>query len=94
MDGVITIVGLEGSYIEEANPLMALLYHTHPLLFIFVKFSLSALIYAFIRYVKFPVKKLLTALTYTAITLYILVFVLHSTWIYLLIYHAIVTSLW
>ncbi|WP_409252223.1 DUF5658 family protein [Bacillus sp. SCS-153A] len=86
IDGIITLVGLKGNFIEEANPLMAALYQAHPILFILVKLSFSALLYAFIRNENFPSKKWLLSLTYTAITLYTFTILLHGTWISLILF--------
>ncbi|WP_456273089.1 DUF5658 family protein [Bacillus sp. AK031] len=81
LDALITLIGLKGNHIEEANPLMGSLYTTHPLLFLFTKLSLSAILYLVIYYDHFPKKKWFTALTYTAATLYTFTLILHSIWI-------------
>ncbi|WP_421382019.1 DUF5658 family protein [Bacillus salacetis] len=81
IDGIITMLGLEAGFIEEANPLMAVLYKTHPFLFMGIKLSFSAFIYVFIYYDNFPAKKWLTSLTYTAVSLYTFIIILHTTWI-------------
>ena len=81
LDALITIIGLKGDHIEEANPLMASLYTTHPILLLLVKLSFSACVYIFLYYNHFPKKKWFTALTCAAIILYSFTFFLHSIWI-------------
>ncbi|MGD7022836.1 DUF5658 family protein [Rossellomorea vietnamensis] len=81
LDALMTMIGLKGNHIEEANPLMGTLYTKDPLLFLFVKLSFSAGLYLIIYFNQFPKKKWFTALTFTATTLYAFTFILHSIWI-------------
>ncbi|WP_174733638.1 DUF5658 family protein [Mesobacillus harenae] len=84
VDAVLTFVGLENALIEEANPLMSQIYSEHPFLFIFVKLSLSFLLYLFIIYKKVPNSKVTKGLTVIASVFYTITFIVHCIWITLL----------
>ncbi|MGD6966618.1 DUF5658 family protein [Rossellomorea vietnamensis] len=81
LDGALTLIGLEGEYIEEANPLMAILYSIHPLLFISVKCLFSVLLYIIVFYDLFPAKRWFAAITVLAVTLYCFVVAYHGVWV-------------
>ncbi|MGM0843549.1 MAG: DUF5658 family protein [Bacillota bacterium] len=82
LDAIATVVGIKNAFIKEANPIMDSLYSSHPILFIAVKLSLSAIVYILIFYKKIPEKKWFTSITYTAVIIYSLTFLLHGIWIY------------
>ncbi|WP_162785163.1 DUF5658 family protein [Bacillus sp. P14.5] len=82
LDTFATVIGIRNALIQEANPIMDSLYSSHPIIFIVVKLSLSAIVYALILYNKFPEKKWFSSITYTALLLYSLTFLLHGIWIY------------
>ncbi|TYR75249.1 hypothetical protein FZC79_10820 [Rossellomorea vietnamensis] len=82
IDAIVTAIGIENAYIQEANPLMDLLYTTHPVFFIALKILLSLMVYTLIFFDKIPSKKWFSSITYTAVTLYSLIFLLHGTWVY------------
>jgi hypothetical protein len=82
VDGVLTYIGLSQSLIQEANPIMNILYTIDPFLFLGVKLSFSFILYTFIFYDKIPTKQWFKSLTSIAVFVYTCIFFLHGIWLY------------
>lgn len=85
LDGVFTFIGLHYSLIEEMNPIMNWLWEYHPMMFLFVKVSLSLvvviigislgkqeLVFKHWKLVLFPV-----------LVIYFVILLLHFRWVFL-----------
>ncbi|WP_096153442.1 MULTISPECIES: DUF5658 family protein [Bacillus] len=85
LDTIATFIGLHLGLITEANPFMAFLYETEPVLFVFVKLLLSLCLLLFILLKKVPTSNLVKVLSVLALISYSSVSLLHLTWITALI---------
>ncbi|MEI2664704.1 DUF5658 family protein [Rossellomorea sp. LJF3] len=81
LDGIISFIGINGSFMVEANPFMHALYSTSPVLFLGFKMTLSLLLLLLVFYDKIPRVKWITSMAYIAGIIYIFVFCLHGIWI-------------
>lgn len=86
VDAIATYFGLKYSYIAEFNPIMGGVYSTNPLFFLFLKITLSVILYGFIIFKKIPNSLLLKGITYSASVIYSLVMILHLSWLLIIIY--------
>jgi hypothetical protein len=80
-DGIITFVGLQGLFMEEANPLMYVTYSASPLLFLILKFMLSFLLMFLVYKNAIPSFKWIKQIGYIGIAMYLATFFLHGVWI-------------
>jgi hypothetical protein len=80
-DGIATFYGLTNGLIEESNPLMAMVYENHPLLFLAVKIVLSLLLIGILTIVRTSHSFLLNKLILCSAILYTLVCFKHYYWI-------------
>lgn len=80
-DAIITWIGIELSMIEEANPIMEILFNFHPGLFMLVKLSLSGFLYAFLLLNQVPQTNTVAIITLLATVIYTFNFLLHCSWI-------------
>ncbi|MCC5802215.1 DUF5658 family protein [Rossellomorea vietnamensis] len=81
LDGIITFIGINGSFMVEANPFMNALYSISPVLFLGLKITLSLLLLLLVFYDKIPRRKWVTLMAYVVSVMYLFVFCLHSIWI-------------
>ncbi|WP_201717008.1 DUF5658 family protein [Rossellomorea arthrocnemi] len=81
LDGIISFIGLNGSFMVEANPLMNELYSMSPTLFLCFKMILSLLLLILVFYDKIPRIKWVTSMAFVVGIMYLFVFCLHSFWI-------------
>jgi len=81
VDGILTFIGLQFSFIQEGNPLMAFLYNQSPFLFIIFKVSLSCILFFFALSKEIPKFTILKGLTLFASFSYTIVLFLHGSWI-------------
>ena len=88
LDGFITHYGLELNAIEEANPIMHLLWSTSPILFLILKVALSVFIttISYLVYKKsaVPFQKMFSVALVSIGLLYSGIFSLHIFWLSLL----------
>ncbi|MED4017034.1 DUF5658 family protein [Sutcliffiella cohnii] len=82
IDGVLTFIGLKFNMIEEANPLMSLLFTHNPYLFLIIKITLSFLLLIFLIRKQIPNTRLVKILSIFATASYSYVTCLHLVWIY------------
>lgn len=80
-DGILTLIGLELFLIVEGNPLMAILYDTHPLLFISLKIGLSFCLLCLLFFKTLHKKKLINSLLVFSSAAYTVIMVFHVNWI-------------
>lgn len=78
-DSISTDFGLRQAHIEEANPLMRIVYETDVILFYALKISLPILLLMLIRTLK-P-RRIISLLMGTALLLYGAVFIQHIFWL-------------
>ncbi|KAA0563011.1 DUF5658 family protein [Rossellomorea aquimaris] len=81
MDGIISFIGLNGSFMVEANPLMNELYMTSPILFLGIKILFSLFLVLIVFYDRIPRLKWVTSIAYVVSIIYLFVFCLHGIWI-------------
>ncbi|WP_407936245.1 DUF5658 family protein [Litchfieldia alkalitelluris] len=81
LDGFFTYYGLRNKYITEANPFMNFLYEVNPLMFLFVKVLLSALLYLILYHISSIKSAWIKGLSLFASVCYTFIFLLHSFWI-------------
>ena len=81
LDTIATFIGLQLSFIKEANPFMAFLYETEPALFIIVKLLLSFCLLLFIVAKKVPTSNIVKVICVIAFLSYSSVSLLHLKWI-------------
>lgn len=89
IDGVLTAIGLHNEYIEEDNPLMALLWETSPALFISFKLLCSFMALAIARtFYKRKIKGslILKVCVIFAFLSYFCIMILHIIWISILLF--------
>lgn len=81
-DTYLTLTGIEGGYIREANPIMSAILEREPAYFFAVKLSLPAILVALSHVIgeSGPIRVLMNA----ALTVYVTVFLLHAAWIFLI----------
>ncbi|TMU84252.1 hypothetical protein FGG79_15255 [Bacillus sp. BHET2] len=80
VDGIISYIGLKGSFMEEGNPLMNEVYRVSPILFLGIKLLLSFILILVVVYDKIPRLKWVTVLTYIISVIYFITFFLHGVW--------------
>ncbi|WP_270180348.1 DUF5658 family protein [Alkalihalobacillus sp. CinArs1] len=84
IDGVITYWGVQNNVIEEANPLMNLLFSIHPSVFLCFKIIMSILL-VFMGSIKNDFQtRLIRWLLNVAIVLYTAILLYHAYWLFLL----------
>ncbi|MFD2672548.1 DUF5658 family protein [Marinicrinis sediminis] len=84
LDAIFTDIGLRFNWIEEANPVMAIVYVMHPIFFYVVKLALPALLCVIVvRIHKRWFRYLVRGVTF----LYAFVLILHAHWMLLVILH-------
>jgi Domain of unknown function (DUF5658) len=81
MDGIISFIGINGSFMVEANPLMNKMYTTSPILFLGIKLLLSFFLVLIVVYDRIPRLKWVTSMAYIVSVIYLFVFCLHGIWI-------------
>ncbi|KZE39856.1 hypothetical protein AV656_00775 [Bhargavaea cecembensis] len=81
-DTYLTLTGIAGGYIREANPLMDALLKVEPAYFFAVKLALPAILVVLSHAIgeSRPVRILMNG----ALTVYVTVFLLHAVWILLI----------
>jgi heme/copper-type cytochrome/quinol oxidase subunit 4 len=74
-------MGLSLGVIEEANPIMRLLYNVDSLLFLSVKLGLSFLLFAMFYHIKGSKSKILRGLSILASIFYTVICIEHIYWV-------------
>lgn len=80
IDGILTYIGISLNYIEEANPLMSIVYEQDPFYFLMLKFILSGLL-LLLFFSDVPRKQYLFVTSFIGACLYSFVICKHSIWV-------------
>lgn len=86
IDAFATYFGLEYTNIAELNPIMEGVYNTNPLFFLFLKITLSVILYGFILFNKIPNTLLIKGIMFGASLIYSIVIILHLTWFLIMLF--------
>ncbi|MBD8071324.1 DUF5658 family protein [Bacillus sp. PS06] len=81
LDGIFTFYGLQNGHINEANPIMHVLYEFSPLFFLLLKIFLTALLYVILYHLTLITSVWIKRLSLFASICYTYIFLLHSYWI-------------